>query len=45
MIVRWIDSYEAGNDRILQFMTHNGVSICISFKNLGKENTGELPVL
>ena len=35
----WVDSNVASNNRILQFVTNNSMSICVSIKNLGKENT------
>lgn len=36
-----VDSDVACNDWILQFVTHNCVSICVSIKNLDKENSNE----
>ena len=35
----WVDSNVASNNRILQFVTNNSMSIRVSIKNLRKENT------
>ena len=38
MVVYWNDSNVAGNDGMLQLVIHHSVLICVSIKNLEKDD-------